>query len=107
MGEDLAQELGVAVGQAAGVDVVPAELVALEVGGPHAVHAQLVELVVAADAGEGDAVVDLADLAEVVRGVLGDEGDAVVVGEGDQRTAPGDALPGVVRPVLHHLLGAT
>jgi hypothetical protein len=104
VGEDLAEDLGVLVGQAAGVDVVTAVLVALDVGGADAGHPHLVELVVAADAGEGDAVVDLADLAEVVRGVLRHEGHAVVVDHGHQRAAAGDALPGVVRPVLHHLL---
>ena len=41
-------------------------LVALEVGGADAGDAQLVELVVLADAGERDAVVDLADLAQRV-----------------------------------------
>src|SRR5690606_13757014 len=35
----------------------------------------------------------------------GDEGDAVLVAGGDDRAAPGDALAGVVRPVLHQLLG--
>ena len=105
VGEDLAEDLGVLVGQAAGVDVVAAVLEALEVGGPHAGHAQLVELVVLADAGEGDAVVDLADLAQRLGAVLGDDGDAVGVAQGDEGPAAGDALAGVVRPVLHHLLG--
>ncbi len=36
VGEDLAEDLGVLVGQAAGVDVVAAVLVAVEVGGPDA-----------------------------------------------------------------------
>src|SRR5690606_21915788 len=62
-------------------------------------------LVVLADPGEGDAVVDLADLPQRVARVLGDDGDAVVVGERHQAPAPGDALAGVVGPVLHHLLG--
>ena len=78
----------VLVGQAARVDVLAAVLEALEVGGAHAGDAQLVELVVPADAGEGDAVVDLADLAQRVAGVLGDERDAVVVADGDQRPGP-------------------
>jgi hypothetical protein len=64
VGEDLAEDLGVLVGQAAGVDVLAAVGVALEVGVADPGDAQLVELVVLADAGEGDAVVDLADLAQ-------------------------------------------
>ena len=71
VGEDLAEDLGVLVGQAAGVDVLAAERVALQVGVADAGDAELVELVVVADAGEGDAVVDLADLAQRVRRVLG------------------------------------
>ena len=67
--------------------------------------AQLVELVVLADPGEGDAVVDLADLAQRGRRVLGADEDAVVVDDGDEAATPGDALAGVVGPVLHHLLG--
>ena len=64
VGEDLAEHLGVGVGQAAGVDVLAAVLVALEVGVADAGDAELVELVVLADPGERDAVVDLADLVE-------------------------------------------
>jgi hypothetical protein len=79
VGEDLAEDLGVLVGQAAGVDVVAAVLVALQVGGADAGDAQLVELVVLADAGERDAVVDLADLAQRGDGFSAHDGDAVVV----------------------------
>src|SRR5690606_7880878 len=66
---------------------------------------QLVELVVLADPREGDAVVDLAHLAQGVGGVLRADDDAVLVGEGHERPAAGDALAGVVGPVLHDLLG--
>ena len=79
VGEDLAEDLGVGVGEAAGVDVLAAVLVALEVGVADAGDAELVELVVLADPGEGDAVVDLADLVEAWRWVLGDDEDAVGV----------------------------
>ena len=68
MGEDVAHVAGVEVGQRAGVDVLPAELVTLDVGVLDPGHPQLVELVVLADAGEGDPVVDLADLVERTRG---------------------------------------
>ena len=91
VGEDLAEDLGVLVGEAAGVDVVAAVLVALEVGRPHAGHTQLVELVVATDAGERDAVVQLADLAQGLGAVLGDDGDAVGVAQGDE--GPARAMP--------------
>src|ERR1700689_3882349 len=68
-------------------------------------HAELVVFVVLADATEGDAVVDFADLVERARRVLGDDGDADVVRRGDERPATGDALLGILGPVLHDLLG--
>ena len=64
VGEDLSEDLGVRVGQAAGVDVLAAVLVALEVGVADAGDAELVELVVLADPRERDAVVDLAHLVQ-------------------------------------------
>ena len=105
VGEHLTEDLRVLVGQAARVDVVARVLEALQVGGTHTGHAQLIELVVLADAGEGDAVVDLADLAQGVRRVLGHERDAVEVADGHQRTTAGDALACIVGTVLHDLLG--
>ena len=105
VGEDLAEDLGVLVGEAAGVDVVARVLEALEVGGADAGDAELVELVVLADTGERDAVVDLADLAQRLGRVLGDDRDAVDVAHRDQRPAAGDALARVVGAVLHHLFG--
>ncbi len=103
--EDLPEHLGVGVGEAAGVDVFPAVLVALEVGVADPGDAELVELVVLADAGEGDAVVDLAHLVQGGRAVLGGDEDAVGVEDGDCAATAGDALAGVVGPILHHLLG--
>ena len=79
--------------------------VALDVGVADPGHAQVLELVVLAHPGEGDAVVDLRDLVEQGRGVLGDEEDAVPVLDGDDGLAAGDALAGILRLVLHHLLG--
>ena len=76
MGEHVAQVLGVEVGQRPGVDVLAAEGEALGVGVADPGHPQLVELVVLADAGEGDAVVDLADLVQRPRRVLGHDDDA-------------------------------
>ena len=66
VGEDVAEHLGVAVGEAARIDVVARVLVPLEVGGAHPGDPELVELVVLADPGERDPVVDLADLAQRV-----------------------------------------
>ena len=107
VGEDVAEHLGVLVGERVGVHVLAAELVAGEVGGADAELPQLVELVVLADPGEGDAVVDLGDLVQRVRRVLGAEQDAVGVLEGGEAAAAGDALAGVVGPVLHPCSGAT
>src|SRR5690606_1616169 len=104
VGEDLAEDLRVLVREAAGVDVLAAVRVALEVGVADARDAQGVELVVATDPGEADAVVDLAHLAEPL-GVLGADEDALLAHQCDEAAATGDALAGVVGPVLHHLFG--
>ena len=105
VGEDVAEHLGVLVGERVGLHVLAAVAVALEVGVADPRDAELVELVVLAHPGEGDAVVDLADLVERRARVLGRDEDAV--GEQDRGGAATacDALAGVVGPVLHHLLG--
>ena len=59
VGEDVAEHLGVAVCQAARIDVVSGVLEALEVSGAHASDTKLVELVVLADASERDAIINL------------------------------------------------
>ena len=105
LGEHRAQGLGVGVGQAARGDVGAVVGVAAQVGVAHPGHPQVLELVVLADRGEGDPVVDLGDLVQRPAGVLADERDAVVVGEHDDRPAAGDALAREVGPVLHQLLG--
>src|SRR5690606_16184199 len=55
--------------------------------------------------GEREPVVELGDLVQRLGGVLGHEQHAVGELDGGQRAAPGDALAGEVRPVLHQLLG--
>src|SRR5207253_4125767 len=77
----------------------------LEVGVADGGRAQGVELVVAPHPGEGDVVVDLADLVQGAGRVLSADQHAVVVDDGGQAPTPGDPLAGVVGPVLHHLLG--
>jgi hypothetical protein len=79
VGEDVAEHLGIAVRQAARVDIVSGVLEALEVSGAYTCDTKLVELVVLTNAGKGDAVVDLRDFAERLRCVLGDDDDAIVV----------------------------
>jgi hypothetical protein len=91
VGEDVAEDLGELVGEAACVDVVTRVLVPLQVGGADAGHAELVELVVPTDAGERDPVVDLADLAQRLGRVLGDDGDAL--GVSDATSARPRAMP--------------
>ena len=105
VGEDLPEVLRVEIGERAGLDVLAAVGVPLGVGVADARDPELVELVVLAHAGEGDPVVDLADLVERPRRVVGHDGDPQVVGGGDERAAPGDALLGVLGPVLHDLFG--
>src|SRR5919199_1206022 len=68
-------------------------------------HPQALELAVAADGGEADPVVELADLVQRGAGVLGDEEHAVGVGDDGDAATAGDALAGVLRLVAHQLLG--
>ena len=105
LGEDLAEGLGVGVGDDPAGDVAAVVGVAADVGQADAGDAQALELAVAADGGEADAVVELADLVQGGAGVLGDEQDAVGVGEDGDAAAAGDALAGVLRAVAHELLG--
>ena len=105
LGEDLAEGLGVGVGDDPAGDVAAVVGVAADVGQADAGDPQALELAVAADGGEADAVVELADLVQGGAGVLGDEQDAVGVGEDGDAAAAGDALAGVLRAVAHELLG--
>ena len=105
LGEDRAERLGVGVGQPAAGHVAAVVLVAAQVGVAHAGQAQVLELVVLADRGERDPVVDLADLVQRARRVLTQEQDAVGVGQHQHRAAARDALARVVAAVLHELLG--
>ena len=104
-GEHRAERLRVRVGQAAGGDVLAVVGVAAQVGVAHAGHAQVLELVVLADGREADPVVDLGDLVQRARRVLGGERDPVVVLQDHDGPTAGDALARVVGPVLHQLLG--
>ena len=104
-GEDRAQGLGVGVGQAATGHVEPVVGVAAHVREANAGDPEVLELVVATDGGEGDPVVDLADLVQRRGRVLGDEQHAVDVADNRDRTSPPDPLAREVRPVLHQLLG--
>ncbi len=105
LGEDRPEGLGVGVGETPGRDVGAVVGVAAQVGVPDAGDPEVLELVVLADRGEPDPVVDLRDLVQAAAGVLGDEGDAVVVAEHDDRATAGDPLAREVGPVLHQLLG--
>ena len=105
MGEVVAEDLGVLVGQRAGIHVVAAEGITLEVGVANPGDSELVELVVPADAYEADPVVDLAHLAQRVGRVLGTQENTLGVRAPDGRPTASDALAGVVRFVLHQLLG--
>ena len=59
VGEDIAEVLGVEIGQAASIDVLAAVGEALRVSVADACDSQLVVFVVLPDPGEGDPVVDL------------------------------------------------
>src|SRR5574338_136383 len=101
--ELVADELRVEPGERLAAHVLAAEAKAFDVRPLHADLPEAVELAVLAHAGERDAVVDLADLREVVR-VLRDQDDAALELERDERLAAGDALAGELRLVLRHLL---
>src|SRR5439155_4411839 len=105
LGEDGGERLRVCVGEVASLHVLAPVLIPPEIGEPAAREAELLELGVLGEAGEGDPVVDLTDLVQGRTGVLGDEEQAVRELEPDHRPPTGDALVGVVRAVLHELLG--
>ena len=73
--EDLVQRLGVGVRELLGAHVLAGVRVALEVGKADAGDAEQLVLAVEADGRERDAVVDLADLGERARRVVGDDQD--------------------------------
>ncbi len=105
LGEDGAKGLRIGVGEPARGDVGPVVGVAAQIRIPDAGDPEVLELVVLPNRREGDPVIDLRDLVQRPRVVLGDEENALVVAEHDDGPAPGDALAGEVRPVLHQLLG--
>src|SRR5437016_3947556 len=106
LGEDGGERLRVRVGEIASFDVLAPVLIAPEIRESDARDTELLELGVLADSGECDPVVDLTDLVQGCAGVLGDEQQPICELEPDHRAAAGDALVGVVRPVLHELLGS-
>ena len=106
VGEDLSQALRVLVGEASRIDILTAERVPLHVRVPNTRNAELIELVVLADPGERDPVIDLADLPQRRRGVLGADCDTLVEPEPDEAPAASDALAGVIGAVLHDLFGS-
>ena len=99
-----AQHLGVEVGEHPAGDVAPVVGVAAEVGHADAGGAQRLELVVAPDRGEPDAVVDLRDLVQRAGAVLGHEQHAAGVGEHHDAAAARDALAGQLRAVAQELV---
>ena len=103
LGEDRAELLGIPVGDAARGHVPAVELVARDVGVGHAGLAQVLVLVVPADRGERDPVVDLADLVQGAGRVRRHEQDAAGVLDDDPAAAARDSLARIVRLVFHHL----
>ena len=103
LGEDGAERLRVPVGDAARRHVVPVELVAGDVGVGDPGLAQVLVLVVAADRGEADPVVDLADLVQRAGRVRRHQQDPARVLQCHATAAARDALPRVVGLVPHGL----
>jgi hypothetical protein len=104
LGEDGAECLGVDVGELPAADVTTVIGVAAGVGVLDATAAQAVELVESTDRGESDAVVDLADLLQRTRWILGHEQHAAGVGQRHHTAATGDSFTGDLRPLPHRLL---
>ena len=100
-----AERLGVPVGQAARGHVAAVELVAGHVRVGDAGLAQHLVLVVPADRGERDPVVDLADLVQHAGDVGGHQQDAARVLHDHRAAAARHALARVVGLVAHRLLG--
>src|SRR4030095_13916265 len=101
--ELFAERLRVEVRERLGAHVVAAEAIALHVGPLDAHLPEAVELAELSDAGERDAVVDLAELLQAQR-ILRHHQDAAVVLHRDDRLAASDALPSELGLVLGHLL---
>ena len=105
VGEDVAQGLGEGVGQALGRHVRSPVHISLEIGMPDSGHPQSLEFVVLADTGKSYPVVDLTDLVEGAARILSKQQDPVGVLHRDNRSSPGNALPGIFGPVLDQLFG--
>ena len=103
LGEDRAERLRVPVGDAARRHIVPVELVAGDVGVGDPGLTQVLVLVVAADRGEADPVVDLADLVQRAGRVRRHQEDPARVLQCHAAAAARDALPRVVGLVPHGL----
>ena len=103
LGEDRAEGLRVPVGDAARRHVVPVELVAGDVGVGDPGLTQVLVLVVAADRGEADPVVDLADLVQRAGRVRRHQEDPARVLQCHAAAAARDAFPRIVGLVPHGL----
>src|SRR5207248_1309882 len=84
--------------------VTPIVGVTPKVGEPDSGLAEVLVLVVAADRGKTDPIVDLGDLVQRGGQVLGDEQHPTGVAEHSDTATPSDALAGELRTVAHHLL---
>jgi hypothetical protein len=103
LGEDRPEDLRVPVGQPPGGDVGAVVLVSPGVGVADPGDAQVLVLVVAADRGEADPVVDLADLVQRAGRVRRYQQDPARILQRHAATAARDALPRVVGLVPHGL----
>ena len=104
LGEDGSQRLGVHIGELAAADVAPVVGIAARVGVLDAAAAQAVELVESAHRRETNTVVDLTDLLQRARRVLGHEQHAAGVGQRDHAAASGDSLARELGTLTHRLL---
>ena len=103
--EDGTQALRVAVGQGSRSHVLTAVHVPREIGMSDAGLAQILELAVFAGAGKRDAVVNFRNLVQGGTGIVGDQQHAVRIFHRDDGPPLGDAFLGILRLILHHLLG--
>ena len=105
LAENGTEALRVAVRKRTGGHIFPAVHESLEICVPDAGLPEIFKFAVLAGPRKGDAVVDLGDFIQRGAGIFRDEQYPVHIFNGDDGAAFGDAFLGILRLVLHHLLG--
>ena len=104
-GKDGSQCLGIGIGKTAASDVFAIVGIPPGVCEPHPGYSKAFKFVVFTDRGEGNAVINLADLVQCTRRVFGHKCDPISVLNDNDTSPSSNALAGVVGLVLDDLFG--